>query len=54
MDGLGVHVLLGETLLDLLRRVGAGEDPDAVYAEMWANADHWSADTGGDDDAVDV
>ena len=54
MDGLGVHVLLGETLLDLLRRVESGESAESVYMEMWASADHWSADTEGDEDAVDV
>ena len=54
MDGLGVHVLLGETLLGLLRRVEAGETADDVYVEMYASADHVTADTEGDDDAVDV
>lgn len=42
MFGLGVHVLTGETLLALLRRVGEGEDPDEVYMEMYANAEHVS------------
>jgi hypothetical protein len=28
-----------EALLELLRRVELGEDPDAVYAEEWANAE---------------
>lgn len=54
MDGLGVHVLLGETLLGLLQRVAAGEDPDAVYMEMYASAEHWSADTEEADDGVGV
>lgn len=37
---LGWHVISGEHLLELLQRVAAGEDPDLVYAEAWANADH--------------
>ena len=36
---LGVHVIDGQHLLDTLRRVAAGEDPDLVYAELWANAE---------------
>ena len=41
---LGVHMLLGETLLELLRRVEAGETANDVYAEMYANADFVSVD----------
>lgn len=37
---LGWHVINGERLLELLRRAAAGENPDLVYAEEWANADH--------------
>ena len=37
---LGWHVISGEQLLEMLRRVRSGEDPDMVYAEEWANADH--------------
>lgn len=37
---LGWHVVSGERLLDLLRRAAAGETPDLLYAEEWANADH--------------
>lgn len=37
---LGWHVICGHTLLDLLRRAHDGEDPDMVFAEAWANADH--------------
>lgn len=40
MTGLGWHVIAGEDLLSALRRCAAGEDRDAVYAELWANADH--------------
>jgi hypothetical protein len=31
-------VLNSETLLDMLRRVAAGEDPEMVYLEEYANA----------------
>jgi uncharacterized surface protein with fasciclin (FAS1) repeats len=37
---LGYHVISGELLLEMLRRVEAGESADLVYAEAWANADH--------------
>ena len=37
---LGWHVISGEDLLAMLRRVSEGEDPDMVYAEEWANAEH--------------
>lgn len=40
MPDLGWHVISGEGLLAMLRRVAAGEDPDMVYAEEYANADH--------------
>ena len=49
MFGLGVHVLTGETLLAMLRRVGEGEDPDEVYMEMYANALHVSDEEGEDE-----
>lgn len=39
-DPLGYHVMPGTLLLDLLRRAHNGEDPDLLYAEAWANADH--------------
>ncbi len=41
---LGWHVISGEDLLGLLRRAAAGEDPDLLYAEAWANADHQQVD----------
>lgn len=47
--GLGVHVLLGETLLDLLRRVEAGELAEDVYVEMFVNAEHVSDEEGEDE-----
>lgn len=40
MPGLGWWSISGDELLALLRRVAAGEDPDLVYAETYANSDH--------------
>lgn len=40
MTALGWHVISGEGLLELLRRANAGEDPDLLFAEAWANAEH--------------
>lgn len=37
---LGWHVIPGSLLLESLHRVKLGEDPDVVFAELWANADH--------------
>jgi hypothetical protein len=37
---LGWHVISGEQLLEILRRAAAGEDPDLLFAELWANARH--------------
>ena len=39
-DDLGWHVISGTHLLELLRRAAAGESPDLVFAELWANAEH--------------
>jgi hypothetical protein len=36
---LGLHVLTGEFLLELLERVEAGESADWVYAEVFCNAE---------------
>lgn len=36
---MGVWVICGEELLGILRRVANGEDPDMVYAELYANAE---------------
>jgi len=33
-----------EAILDALRRAANGEDPDMIYAEMYANCDHESPD----------
>lgn len=38
--GLGWHVISGIDLLRMLRRVAEGENPDLVYAEEYANAEH--------------
>lgn len=37
---LGWWTISGETLLELLRRAHAGEDPNLLYAEEYANAEH--------------
>lgn len=34
-----VWVIKGEELLDALRRVQGGDDPDIVYAELYANSE---------------
>lgn len=39
MVKLGVWVIHGKTLLESLYRVAEGEDPDVVYAELYANAE---------------
>jgi len=39
MADLGWWTISGEALLDLLRRAHAGEDPDLLYAEEYANAE---------------
>lgn len=40
---LGWWCIHGEALLDMLRAVEAGENPDVVYAEAYASADHEEA-----------
>lgn len=42
-NALGWHVVAGEDLLALLRRAAGGEDPDLLYTEAWANAQHEGA-----------
>lgn len=46
MTRLGWWTLSGEQLLLMLKRVAAGEDPDLVYAEEYANAKIEKADNG--------
>ena len=38
------HVISATDLLEALRRCAAGEDPDLVYAELYANAEHEQVD----------
>ena len=37
-DNLGWFAISGEALLDSLRRVSEGENPDVIYAELYANS----------------
>lgn len=39
MAELGWWAISGEAFLDALRRAAAGEDPDMLYAEHYANSD---------------
>lgn len=39
VGSLGWWVIHGDEFLDALRRAGAGEDPDLLYAEFYANSD---------------
>ena len=39
MTDLGWWCISGETLLEALQRVHQGEDPDLVYAELYANSE---------------
>lgn len=41
---LGWWTISGEALLDMLRRVHDGEDPDLVYAEEYVNSDREDVD----------
>jgi hypothetical protein len=41
------HVINGEDLLVMLRRVAEGEDPDMVYAEEYVNAEREEVVEGG-------
>ena len=38
--GLGWWTIHGEALLDALHRSHDGDDPDVVYAELYANSEH--------------
>lgn len=37
---LGWWSISGEAIMEMLRRCHVGEDPDLVYAELYANSDH--------------
>jgi hypothetical protein len=41
---LGWWVIHGDSLLDVLHRARAGEDPDMLIAELYANSDSEDAD----------
>jgi hypothetical protein len=45
--------MAGDRLLELLNRVSEGEDPDMVFAEVWANAEHQTKDDWDDEDDRD-
>lgn len=47
MTDLGWWAISGETVLESLRRVSNGEDPDLVYLELEANAQHDNVNPGG-------
>lgn len=40
MSDLGWWAISGDAFLDALRKAHAGEDPDLLYAEHYANSDH--------------
>lgn len=40
MSDLGFLFMEGERMLELLGRAHDGEDPDLLFAELWANAEH--------------
>lgn len=39
MTDLGWWIIHGDEILESLRRVAKGEDPDLVYAELYANCE---------------
>jgi len=39
VDALGWWTISGVALLDALKRAHDGDDPDIVYAELYANSD---------------
>lgn len=47
MTELGWWIIHGDEIMEALRQVAQGENPDIVYAELYANADIQK----GDDDA---
>jgi hypothetical protein len=48
-NNLGWWAISGDQLLAMLLRVAAGEDPDMVYAEEYANCQVETSQGGGDD-----
>lgn len=47
---LGWWTISGECLMDMMRRAHAGEDPEMVYAEEYANAEIDRRHLDGDDE----
>jgi hypothetical protein len=45
---LGWWTMSGEALMEMMRRCYNGEDPDLVYAEEYANAEHEEEVSDGD------
>ncbi len=41
--GLGWWAISGEALLEALKAVANGDDPDVVYAELYANSEREEA-----------
>lgn len=39
MARLGIWVIHGQTLIQALHRAHEGEDPEIIYAELYANSD---------------
>ncbi len=44
--GLGWWTISGEALLEALKAVAEGDDPDVVYAELYANSERKEAPDG--------
>ncbi len=42
--GLGWWTISGEALLEALKAVANGDDPDVVYAELYANSEEEAPD----------
>ncbi len=51
-DRLGWWCIAGAELLDALRRAHQGEDPDMVYAELYANSDVTNYGAGGTEPGI--
>lgn len=47
--GLGWWTISGKMLMDALRRVSAGENPEMVYAELYANSKIETFDADGEE-----
>jgi hypothetical protein len=49
MADLGWWTISGEAMMAALHDVAAGDDPDVVYAELYANSDHEDCSGGAED-----